>query len=314
MTNRIAYLISVYKGPVHLQRLVSALSYGVEEYVSFFVHVDAKVDESAFRQSCKKTNVFFTQNRFWVQWGGYSQVMYQKELLRCAFETEKGQDNFSRFVIITGQDYPILSNIQMFDWYNNHPKQQILSGVNLTQNFPEDYHLFMVYHFFRDTHFKKYLYQRIASAVSRKVMRLVPLRKHPYLQIDGEKWDVWKSSSYMCLTHDCAQYVLEMMERKDICDYFLHSFVPEEMMIPTVVFNSKWKSEAIEVQRSDYLGLISISMLEEFEYGQEIKVYNEDDLEYLLSCGNFFCRKVQTGGLSDKLMDMLDVIHLCPVK
>lgn len=313
MTNRIAYLISVYKDSVHLQRLVSAFSYGVEEYVSFFVHVDAKVDESAFRQSCKKTNVFFTQNRFWVQWGGYSQVMYQKELLRCAFETEKGQDNFSRFVIITGQDYPILSNIQMFDWYNNHPKQQILSGVNLTQNFPEDYHLFMVYHFFRDTHFKKYLYQRIASAVSRKVMRLVPLRKHPYLQIDGEKWDVWKSSSYMCLTHDCAQYVLEMMERKDICDYFLHSFVPEEMMIPTVVFNSKWKSEAIEVQRSDYLGLISISMLEEFEYGQEIKVYNEDDLEYLLSCGNFFCRKVQTG-LSDKLMDMLDVIHLCPVK
>lgn len=313
MTNRIAYLISVYKDPVHLQRLVSALSYGVEEYVSFFVHVDAKVDESAFRQSCKKTNVFFTQNRFWVQWGGYSQVMYQKELLRCAFETEKGQDNFSRFVIITGQDYPILSNIQMFDWYNNHPKQQILFGVNLMQNFPEDYHLFMVYHFFRDTHFKKYLYQRIASAVSRKVMRLVPLRKHPYLQIDGEKWDVWKSSSYMCLTHDCAQYVLEMMERKDICDYFLHSFVPEEMMIPTVVFNSKWKSEAIEVQRSDYLGLISISMLEEFEYGQEIKVYNEDDLEYLLSCGNFFCRKVQTE-LSDKLMDMLDVIHLCPVK
>lgn len=313
MTNRIAYLISVYKGPVHLQRLVSALSYGVEEYVSFFVHVDAKVDESAFRQSCKKTNVFFTQNHFWVQWGGYSQVMYQKELLRCAFETEKGQDNFSRFVIITGQDYPILSNIQMFDWYNNHPKQQILSGVSLTQNFPEDYHLFMVYHFFRDTHLKKYLYQRIASAVSRKVMRLVPLRKHPYLQIDGEKWDVWKSSSYMCLTHDCAQYVLEMMERKDICDYFLHFFVPEEMMIPTVVFNSKWKSEAIEVQRSDYLGLISISMLEEFEYGQEIKVYNEDDLEYLLSCGNFFCRKVQTG-LSDKLMDMLDVIHLCPVK
>ena len=89
MTNRIAYLISVYKDPVHLQRLVSALSYGVEEYVSFFVHVDAKVDERIFRQTCKKTNVFFTPNRFWVQWGGYSQVKYQKELLRCAFEKEK---------------------------------------------------------------------------------------------------------------------------------------------------------------------------------------------------------------------------------
>lgn len=312
MTNRIAYLISVYKDPVHLQRLVSALSYGVEEYVSFFVHVDAKVDERIFRQTCKKTNVFFTPNRFWVQWGGYSQVKYQKELLRCAFETEKEQEHFSHFVIITGQDYPILSNLQMFDWYNKHPGQQILSGVNLTQNFSEDYHLFTMYHFFRDTHFERYLYQRIASAVSRKLMRLVPLRKHPYLQIDGKKWDVLKSS-YMSLTHDCARYILEMMGRKDICDYFLHSFVPEEMMIPTIVFNSKWKSEAIEVQRSEYHSLISVSMLEEFEYGQEIKVYDEDDLEYLLSCGKFFCRKVQTR-FSNKLMDMLDEIHLCSVK
>lgn len=94
MTYKIAYLISAYKDPEHLQRLISALAYGVEEYVCFFVHIDAKVEEKPFLPICNKENVFFTPNRFWVQWGGYSQVLYQKELLRCAFETEKGQVHF----------------------------------------------------------------------------------------------------------------------------------------------------------------------------------------------------------------------------
>ena len=40
---KIAYLISAYKDPTHLRRLISALSHGVEDTVSFF-QIDAKVD------------------------------------------------------------------------------------------------------------------------------------------------------------------------------------------------------------------------------------------------------------------------------
>lgn len=70
MSIRVAYLISVYKDPVHLKRLISALSYGVEENVKFFIHVDAKVDEKPFKEICDSANVCFTPNRYWVQWGG----------------------------------------------------------------------------------------------------------------------------------------------------------------------------------------------------------------------------------------------------
>lgn len=58
MTYKIAYLISAYKDPEHLQRLILALAYGVEEYVCFFVHIDAKVDEKPFLPICNKENVF----------------------------------------------------------------------------------------------------------------------------------------------------------------------------------------------------------------------------------------------------------------
>lgn len=313
MTYKIAYLISAYKDPEHLQRLISALAYGVEEYVCFFVHIDAKVEEKPFLPICNKENVFFTPNRFWVQWGGYSQVLYQKELLRCAFETEKGQVHFSRFVIMTGQDYPLLSNAQMFNWYKSHPLQQIISGINLTKNLPKECDRITIYHFLRDTYFRNVLYQRIASAVCRNVMKIIPIRKRPYLLIDGQKWDIWMSSSYMCLTHDCAEYVYQMMNRKDICNYFKYSFVPEEMLIPTIVFNSEWRRDSVEVKENAYSGLISISMLEEFVYGKQIKVFNEDDIKSLLDSGKFFCRKVQSGH-SNKLMDILDSFHMNSVE
>ena len=45
---RIAYLISAYKDPIHLKRLISALSHGVEDTVSFFINIDAKVDIRPF--------------------------------------------------------------------------------------------------------------------------------------------------------------------------------------------------------------------------------------------------------------------------
>lgn len=45
---RIAYLIGAYKDPTYLRRLISALSHGVEDTVSFFIHIDAKVDIRLF--------------------------------------------------------------------------------------------------------------------------------------------------------------------------------------------------------------------------------------------------------------------------
>lgn len=68
---KIAYLISAHNDPKQFGRMVSALH--IEGSTSFFVHVDAKTNQEEFEQNIApayKPYVTFTQNRYWVQWGG----------------------------------------------------------------------------------------------------------------------------------------------------------------------------------------------------------------------------------------------------
>lgn len=67
---KIAYLISAYKDPEHLRKLIHALENGIEESVHFFIHVDAKVDLSDFTQIANGNNVTYLAERQYVQWGG----------------------------------------------------------------------------------------------------------------------------------------------------------------------------------------------------------------------------------------------------
>lgn len=77
---KIAYLISVYKDPQQFVRMLKALR-GKETY--FFIHVDAKVDDKIFIDNLPidlLPYVIFTSKRYYIQWGGFNQVLYQKEL------------------------------------------------------------------------------------------------------------------------------------------------------------------------------------------------------------------------------------------
>ncbi|MGL4596141.1 MAG: beta-1,6-N-acetylglucosaminyltransferase, partial [Bacteroidia bacterium] len=68
---KIAYLICAHKNPNQLKRLLGALQ---QENVLFFVHIDAKSDESIFRDALKHTAAIFSKKRIRVNWGGFSQV------------------------------------------------------------------------------------------------------------------------------------------------------------------------------------------------------------------------------------------------
>ena len=305
---RIAYLISVYKDPMHLHRLIKVLSWGMEKQVRFFVHVDAKVEIEPFEKCCKDiSNIVFLTKRYWVQWGGYSQVLYQMELFKTALRDETVSGRFDRFVMITGQDYPLISNMEMKTMYEADRNKLFIRGLDKTSYHKTAYGEFTKYHFFRDTKFCNPKVKQMFSFAARVLFTVLPIRKLPYLKNnDGTQWNIWQSSSYMSLTHECVEYICDMMERnKNIAKYFKHSFVPEEKVIPTIVFNSPFKQYAEVSKFREYRGLINLSALEEFVYGKSIKVYTEEDYGSLVSSGKLFCRKVETT-VSEKLMDMLD--------
>lgn len=87
---RIAYLISVYKDPMHLHRLIKVLSWGMEKQVRFFVHVDAKVEIEPFEKCCKDiSNIVFLTKRYWVQWGGIRRCFIKWNCLKRPCEMKQ---------------------------------------------------------------------------------------------------------------------------------------------------------------------------------------------------------------------------------
>lgn len=102
---KIAYLISAYKDPIQLNRLIKRLN---GKGIYFYIHIDKNADINIFRKTLDGlVNVFFTNKRFKVSWGGWSQVLYQKELIKSALSSNL---KFNRLFLISGQDYPIKSN------------------------------------------------------------------------------------------------------------------------------------------------------------------------------------------------------------
>ena len=126
---KIAYLISVYKDAKQFGRMINALQ-GADTH--FFVHVDAKVEQRSFEVVVPEEvrgHVHFTQKRYWVQWGGFNQVKYQKEMLTEALSSGI---SFDRFFILTGQDYPLWSNKEIEKELTDNPTKEYLIGLNIS--------------------------------------------------------------------------------------------------------------------------------------------------------------------------------------
>lgn len=238
--------------------------------------------------------------------GGVNQVKYQKELLRSALAYERQDFQFDYFVIMTGQDYPLMSNRDLQHYYSN-PRHPMIVAENLTRDCHDRKYMerITVYHFLRDIRVRNRRLKQAFSFGARTLMRLLPFRKPPYLYVDGKRWDVYYSSSYMALDHETAEVAYHhLCNNKPLMRYFNTSYVPEELVIPSIICNTELRKQALVL--SDWKqGLIRVSNLEQFDYGKFIKVYTEDDYEELINCSKPFARKLETGK-SDKLMDMLD--------
>lgn len=277
------------------------------EHTHFFVHLDAKSNISDFLLP-PAAHVTFCKTRYYVQWGGFNQVKYQMEMLRTCIESG---EKFDRIFILTGQDYPLWSNDEIRAELQSNPHKEYIIGLDISElrNPSKIRPKIVLYHFFRDMSHTPYKIKKLFSGGSRFLMSLLPIRKKPYIIVNNQRWDVWQASGYMCLTLPCARYVLnEMMYNKKIMNYFRYSFAPDEMVIPTLIFNSPYKEKATVYPYNRYDGLKSLFAITYFNYGKCIQTFTLDDYKELKDSGKMFARKFESG-VSDALMDKLDKEH-----
>lgn len=298
---RIAYIISAYKDPQQLRRLIDAL----DQDADFYIHIDKRIDIEPFKKVfIARDNVFFSATRFFINWGGYAQVLFQRELLRCAIESKK---KYTRIVCLSGMDYPLWSNDKIQNEFNQNFQKEYIAGMNISactnkgQRSKIGY-----YHFFRDLPIENALIKKYLKGVSMYLMKLIPIRKKLQVKFSGKMVDVYMGSDYWALTYECAKYVYEkMIKEAELMNYFKHSFVPSEMCVQTIVFNSEYRDNAILFASKEYNGLFYLTPLHHIDYGKIIKIFDESDYDRLVSHNKMFFRKAETG-ISERLLQLIN--------
>lgn len=301
----IAYGISAYKDPTQLRRLVGALQ---GEHTYFFIHIDKKTDVSPFRQALADIpRCEILSERYRIYWGGWNQVLYQMLFLKKMINHS---DNIERLFIITGQDYPIWSNKEIMKKCHENPSKIWMKGLNLTKMEGSSHmkRFLSIPHYWRDAHFHCNTLRHYITGIQRELfLKLMPFLRKPYITVKGKQWDIWQSSGYFSCNREVASYILKTIEQeKGMVRYFKHSFVPEEITIPTIIFNSIYKEYAEVFPNPQYEGLSTLAALHCFYYSQSIKIYKEEDFEELIKSSKMFCRKVVTGE-SDVLLQKIDL-------
>ena len=158
------------------------------------------------------------------------------------------------------------------------------------------------------------------KADSRPFKELLPEGKVTFVQSHWVSWGGWEQVEYqkellaavlhsgieytriVCLS---AQYVYEKLcTEKELVRYFKTSFVPSELCIQTLVFNSPFAARALSVE-GGYTGLSALTPLHYIIYGKSIKVLTLEDWSALQQSGKMFCRKVVSGA-SDSLVKTIE--------
>ena len=100
------------------------------------------------------------------------------------------------------------------------------------------------------------------------------------------------------------QTIGRLCHEPEMTRYFRTSFVPSELCVQTLVFNSPFASKAM-LYEGEYPGLSGLTPLHYIQYGHSIKILTEADWPVLQACGKMFCRKMASG-TSDALREKID--------
>lgn len=131
----INYIVLAHKNPEQLHRLIHRLN---EKWVKFYVHIDKNRDITPFKLILKNfPNVFFLDeiNRYEGTWGDIGIVKATLSALSIiADQNPKGY-----CILITGQDYPLKSNVAIQKFLEDHYGNNFISIFQTPNSWGEPY-------------------------------------------------------------------------------------------------------------------------------------------------------------------------------
>lgn len=298
---KIAYLILAHKHPNQIARLASRLSKSGD----IFIHVDKKVKLYDYECELKNIpNAYLEKNRISVSWAGWSIVKSYLQLLNRAYNSDKSYD---RFVFLTGQDYPLMSDFEIVSEFEKNLTTEYVMAYNIVNStIPTDKNK-TTKKWYLDCPFKSKFLRRAYKSITYRVLTKPFSSKETRVKLGGQLVDPYFGQMLSAFTRNGAKLILDTYSNdKNYNKKMKRVHAPDELYWHTIIFNSSLRKNAVQNGEehviTEHFGW---APLHYHSYDVETSVFTEDDFEELKNTGYMFCRKVVTG-VSDKLMDLID--------
>ena len=222
---KLAYIISAYKYPEQLIRLIDRLA---TDDAHFLVHVDKRTDGLTYRAMVTGTERYASVRflkRHTCYWGGFGHVAATLEGIR---ELVRNEIEYEYAILLTGQDYPIKSNA--------HLQRYLHAGRG---------QLFLEYFPLPHPEWKYRGMDRIEGwhwHVRGRYYRLVPGPRFPFRRRFPRGLRPFGGSSYWCLTRDSLDFVDRWTkDHPRYVEFFKRVEVPDELFFQTIILNSEFR-------------------------------------------------------------------------
>lgn len=271
---RIAFVVSAYKNPGHLSRLVHRLHTGPETV--FLVHVDRKSDDATYLAMVDGVadleSVRFLP-RHSCHWGGFGHVRASLKGIR---ELVRSGDDPDYVVLLSGQDYPIKSNAYLRDF--------LAAGANrcffLHFPLPTENWSHGGMNRLRDWHVRY-----------RGLHLRLPLRRqlqHPLRP--------WGGSAYWIISRPALRTIADFVDANPwYVRFFEHVDIPDEIFFQTILLNSAEAERCIDF-RLHYT---------EWSRTPAPAILTAEDYQHLVESSCLFARKFDPA-VDAQVLDLID--------
>ena len=297
---KIAYLILVHNQPKQVERLTNRLVKTGDCYL----HLDKKTEKKYFLKEFEQPSNTYLYSKYRVCWAGWSMVAAYMYLLQQAFSSPKEYD---RFVLMTGQDYPLMSDKEIINEFEEHKNVEYVMAYNLVTSTISTDKNKVIKKWYFDVPFKNKFLRRCYLSFMYRVFTKPFSSNELTVQYKGRSVDPYFGQMLSAFTREGADLLLDTYHNDKAFNKRMkkvHAAV--ELYWQTIIFNSNLRKNTVQGgQEHEITEHFGWAPLHYHHYDVYTSEFTEEDFEEIKNSGYMFFRKV-VPGKSDSLMDKID--------
>lgn len=266
-----AYMIMCHDNFQLLQKLLVLLD---NDQNDIYLHIDKKSKGFDCKKiiSCVKYATVTLLKRINVNWGGYSQIKVELQLLKEAIKKEH-----SYYHLLSGVDLPLKTQIEIQQFFEKNAGKEFVSIDNVSTTDNDFLDRIGRYHFFQDyigrnKGYRSALLEHLES-LSLNFQTFFHIKRNTL-----KSRQIYKGTNWFSITHKFAEYLVA--KEKSIHRDFGFGLCADELFLQTIIMNSPFRNNLV----NDSLRYI------DWERGRPY-TFIDEDYDILMTSNKLFARK-----------------------